>query len=161
MKKKIYFIISIFLLIIISSCSGYKPIFSSTDLKIEIVDHSIKGNKKLGNKIYSQLYRVFKSGENNSNTKNVSIILEVSKDKKPTVKNSAGKILEYKIIVNSEIIINDFITGEKILDQNFDSSLNYKVQNQYSDTLNLENRSIENLVNNIYQKILLVLSQKI
>ena len=41
------------------------------------------------------------------------------------------------------------------------SSLNYKVQKQYSDTLNLENRSIENLVSNIYQKILLVLSQKI
>ena len=159
MKKKIYFIISIFLLIIISSCSGYKPIFSSTDLKIEIVDHSIKGNKKLGNKIYSQLYRVFKSGENNSNTKNVSIILEVSKDKKPTVKNSAGKILEYKIVIKTNMILKDFLTNKEILNYSLNSSSSYKVQDKYSETKKTENRIIDNLINKTYQDLLIKMSE--
>ncbi len=143
---------------LINSCSGYEPIFSSKNLQFQINDYEINGDQIIGNKIFSKLNSLSKS---DPSVKSVSLKINSTKTKNPTVKNSAGKILEYKIIVNSEIIINDFITGEKILDQNFDSSLNYKVQNQYSDTLNLENRSIENLVNNIYQKILLVLSQKI
>ena len=143
---------------LINSCSGYEPIFSSKNLQFQINDYEINGDQIIGNKIFSKLNSLSKS---DPSVKSVNLKINSTKTKNPTVKNSAGKVLEYKIIVNSEIIINDFITGEKILDQNFDSSLNYKVQNQYSDTLNLENRSIENLVNNIYQKILLVLSQKI
>ena len=54
MKKKAYSIFSFILLIIINGCTGYEPIFGSTNLEFKIVDYSISGDKKLGNKIYSK-----------------------------------------------------------------------------------------------------------
>ena len=40
-----------------------------------------------------------------------------------------------------------------ILDQNFNYSISYKVQDEHSETIKLENRNIENLVNKTYQDI--------
>ena len=56
MKKTTFLIISLFLLICINACAGYKPIFASSDFQFKIADYSINGNKKLGNKIYSKLH---------------------------------------------------------------------------------------------------------
>ena len=85
MKKKIYLLISIAILVNVFACSGYKPIFSSSNLNFKIVEHSIKGDKKLGNQIYSQLYNLSKFNENNSNAQNINIIINLSKNKKATV----------------------------------------------------------------------------
>ena len=159
MKKIIYFIISLLLLININACAGYKPIFSSTNLQFEIVDHSIKGNKKLGNKIYSQIYRSFKSNKNDSNAKTIHITIEIVKDKNPTVKNSAGKILEYKVAINTNIILKDFLTNHEILNYNVSASSSYKVQDKYSETIKLENKTINDLINKIYQDLLIKMSE--
>ena len=161
MKKIIYFIISLLLLININACAGYKPIFSSTNLQFEIVDHSIKGNKKLGNKIYSQIYRSFKSNKNDSNAKTIHITIEIVKDKNPTVKNSAGKILEYKVAINTNIILKDFLTNHEILNYNISASSSYTVQDKYSETIKLENKTINDLINKIYQDLLIKMSETI
>ena len=60
--KKIFsltFLISLF--IFISNCTGYKPIFGSTSLQFEISNYDIKGDKILGNKLYSKLSGISKS----------------------------------------------------------------------------------------------------
>ena len=51
--------------------------------------------------------------------------------------------------------------SKKLLDRNFNSSLNYKIQGQYSDTNKLENKTIENLLNKTLQEILIDLSRNI
>ena len=159
MKKIIYPIFSFILLLFINGCAGYEPIFGSTNLQFEIADYSIEGNKILGNKIYSKVYTLSKSNKDNQNLRNVDLVIKVSKDKNVTVKDSAGKILEYKITLNTDVKITDFVTKDKILDQIFISSLTYKVQNKYSDTVNLENKSIENLLNKTYQELVIRLAQ--
>ena len=159
MKKIAYPIFLFILLIFINGCAGYEPIFGSTNLQFEIADYSIEGNKILGNKIYSKVYTLSKSNKDNQNLRNVDLVIKVSKDKKATVKDSAGKILEYKITLNTDVKITDFATKDKILDQIFISSLTYKVQNKYSDTVNLENKSIENLLNKTYQELVIRLAQ--
>ena len=54
--KNIYkFIIPIIALILLNECSGYKPIFASSNLGYEIADYEIRGNKNLGKKIYYKL----------------------------------------------------------------------------------------------------------
>ena len=159
MKKVIYPIFSFILLLFINGCAGYEPIFGSTNLQFEIADYSIEGNKILGNKIYSKVYTLSKSNKDNQNLRNVNLVIKVSKDKNVTVKDSAGKILEYKITLNTDVKITDFVTKDKILDQIFISSLTYKVQNKYSDTVNLENKSIENLLNKTYQELVIRLAQ--
>ena len=161
MKKIANQIFLFILLIFINGCAGYQPIFSSTNLQFEIADYSIEGNKILGNKIYSKLYSLSKSKKDDQNLRNVDLIIKVSKDKNATVKDSAGKILEYKITLKTDIKVTDFLTKDKILDQIFISSLTYRVQNKYSDTVNLENKSTENLLNKTYQELVTKLAQNI
>ena len=161
MKKIANQIFLFILLIFINGCAGYQPIFSSTNLQFEIADYSIEGNKILGNKIYSKLYSLSKSKKDDQNLRNVDLTIKVSKDKNATVKDSAGKILEYKITLKTDIKVTDFLTKDKILEQIFISSLTYRVQNKYSDTVNLENKSTENLLNKTYQELVTKLAQNI
>ena len=164
MKKIIYLLIPLILLIYINACSGYKPIFSSSNIsniQFRIADYSIKGNKKMGNQIYSKLYSLSNLNKNNSEAQSIYISIEVLKDKTSTVKNSTGKILEYKISLNSNIIVKKFLTNDEILSQNFSSSSSYKVQDQYSETVKLENTITKNLLNKIYQDLLIKISENI
>ncbi len=161
MKKIAYPIFLFILLLFINGCAGYEPIFGSTNLQFEIADYSIEGNKILGNKIYSKLYSLSKSKKDDQNLRRVDLVIKVSKDKNVTTKDSAGKILQYKITLNTDIKVTDFITKDKILNQIFISSSIYKVQNKYSDTVNLENQTIENLLNKTYQELVIKLAQNI
>ncbi len=161
MKKVIYPIFSFILLLFINGCAGYEPIFGSTNLQFEIADYSIEGNKILGNKIYSKLYSLSKSKKDDQNLRRVDLVIKVSKDKNVTTKDSAGKILQYKITLNTDIKVTDFITKDKILNQIFVSSLTYKVQDKYSDTVDLENRSIEDLLNKTHEELVIKLAQNL
>jgi len=158
MKKIFYFACSITLLLIISGCVGYEPIFGSKNIKFKITNYSIEGNKILGNKIYAQLLNLSKLNENDSDTKGIDLYIQVIKNKIPTSKNTVGKIIEYQLTLNAQIIINDDLTETKLLNQTFTSSSKYKIQDQYSKTLNLENQITENLINSIYQDLLITLS---
>ena len=161
MKRITFLIFTIILIISISGCAGYKPIFQSTNLQFKITNHAIEGNKVLGNKIYSNLRNLTKSLPDDQNIKNIDILISISKDKSATSKNSAGKILEYKILISAKIIVIDSIASNQILNQTFISSSTYKVQDQYSETVKLENKSTEDLINKINQELLIQLSQSI
>tara|TARA_B100001750_G_C15068473_1_gene379911 strand:+ start:37 stop:525 length:489 start_codon:yes stop_codon:yes gene_type:complete len=161
MKKISYLLILIFLFINIGACSGYKPIFSSSNLEFKIADYSINGDKKIGNQIYSRLYNLSKSTKDTSGIKNIYILINVSKGKNATAKNSAGKILAYKINLSTEVTVKDFMTEDQILNETFVLTSSFKVQSQHSETIKLENRSIENLVNETYENLLIKLSENI
>ena len=161
MKKISYLLISLILLINISACTGYEPIFSSTNLKFKIADYSISGDKKLGNQIYSKLYNLSKSTESTPGVKNIYILINVLKDKSATTKDSAGKILAYKINLSTTIMIKDSITENEILNDTFFFSSTYKTQDQFSETIKLENQTTQNLINKIYQDLLIKLSEKL
>ena len=118
MKKISSLIISFLLLINISACTGYKPIFSSSNLEFNIADHSIIGNKKLGNQIYSKLYNLSRTTKNSSEAKDIYILINVLKSKNATAKDSAGKILAYKINLSTTVTVKDFITNNQILNEN-------------------------------------------
>ena len=69
MKKISYLVISFILLTYINACTGYKPIFSSSNVQFEITDYIIEGDKKLGNQIYSKLYNLSKSNKKSNRIK--------------------------------------------------------------------------------------------
>ena len=78
---------------------------------------------------------------------------------KSTLKNSVGKILEYEIDLKTHIIINDYLTDKIILDRNFDYSISYKVQDVHSETIKLENKNIENLLDKTFQDVMIRISE--
>ena len=158
MKKIAYLTLLIILSISIKSCSGYKPIFSSSNLNFNIQSYSIEGNRRLGNNIYSKLHNLSKAQKNKENLRNIDLYINVLDSKEGTSKDTAGKILEYKISIRVEIKINDSTNSKKILNEIFTSSTSYKTQSEYSQTLKLEEKSLDNLLNSTYQKVLIKLS---
>jgi len=158
MKKILFIIISSIVFFCSSGCTGYKPIYSSSNFNFKIEDHSIKGNERLGNLIYRKLYNISLSNKNNPSAQSIILSIEANKEKKTTVKNNAGKVLEYEINLNTKIIIDDFLTDKRLLDQNFNYSTSYKVQNEHSETIKLENKNIENLIDKTYQEVLMKIS---
>ena len=161
MKKITYLIISLIFLSFINACAGYKPIYTTTNLQFEIADYSIKTNKKLGRQIYSKLYNLSKSNKKNAETKSITIIIDTTKNKNATAKDSAGKVLEYRIVLSNNIIVKDYLTDDEILNQTFSYSSIYKVQDQYIETIKLENKSIEDLINKTYQNLLIKMTENI
>ena len=161
MKKILYPVFILQAFILINQCAGYKPIFSTTNIQFKIVDKEINGDKLLGNKLYSKLNVLSNAKNNEEKVRNIVLIIEVTKLKSPTSKDSSGKILEYKINLNTEIEAKDYVTNKSILKQNFNSSLNYKIQSIYSDTLTLEGKTIDDLIDKTYQDILFNLSKNI
>ena len=161
MKKISYLLISLALLINISACAGYKPIFSTAKLKFKISDYSIEGDKKIGNMIYSKLHNLSKLNKDNNEAKNVELIINILKEKNATTKDKTGKILAYKTNLSTTIIIKDFSSGNEILNEIFSYSDSFNVQAQYSETIKLENKSIENLIDKTYKELLIKLSESI
>ena len=53
------------------------------------------------------------------------------------------------------------MTEDQILNETFVLTSSFKVQSQHSETIKLENRSIENLVNETYENLLIKLSENI
>ena len=158
MKKIFYLLISFIILINIGACAGYKPIFGSSNLEFKIAEYSISGNKKLGNIIYFKLYDLSRSTKKTLETKNIYLLINVSKDKKATAKDSAGKILGYKINLSTTITAKNLMTGNEMLNETFSYSSTYKTQDELFETKKLENQTIENLINTTYQDLLIKLS---
>ena len=161
MKKITSIIILFILLIFINSCAGYKPIFGSSNLQFEIADYSIGGNEKLGNQIYSKLYNFSNSNNSQEDITSIFITINVVKKKEATAKDSTGKILEYKISLNTAVRAKNYLTEDEIINNEFAFSSSYKVQDQYSETIKLENKLIENLINQTYQELLIKFSENI
>ena len=124
--------------ILANGCAGYKPIYSNSNLEFKIVDYTIKGDKRLGNKIYSKLYNLSRTKKNLDSDKSITLSIDTSLNKNETSKDSSGKVLEYKLTLIAKIEILDFLSNDLILNQAFVSSLSYKVQSQYSETIKLE-----------------------
>ena len=161
MIKKISVIFLSIFFILSNGCAGYKPIYSNSNLEFKIVDYTIKGDKRLGNRIYSKLYNLSRTKKNLDSDKSIILLIDTSLNKNETSKDSSGKVLEYKLTLTAKIEILDFLSNDLILNQAFVSSLNYKVQSQYSETLKLENSSIEDLIDKTYKDLLVKLAQNI
>ena len=133
--KKIYsLILSLFLIIFINSCAGYKPLFNSSSLMINIKNHTIEGDQDLGKRIYLKLENLLKS-KNKKDKKNINLFLDISKNKQPTIKDKSGKIAEYKITLNTIIIVKKYETEKLILNKNISNSINYRISAESSTTL--------------------------
>ena len=160
MIKNIFFALLLIVSLSFNGCSGYKPIFSSNNLDFTITKHTINGNKRLGKQFYSKLYNLSKAKKINKD-RNIILLIDISSNKSETSKDSSGKVLEYKITLNTKVKILDSSNNNIILDEIFTGSSNYKVQSQYSETLKLENTSVDNLINQAFQDLLIKFAQNI
>jgi hypothetical protein len=147
--------------IFFTSCGGYKPIFSSKNLNFKISSHLVSGDKRLGNQLYTKISKGAQNNKDQKSPYNFNIFINISKNKEATVKNTTGKILEYKIILNTNFKAEDAFTKEEFINSQFNYSISYKVQDKHFDTIKTENKAVEDLISKISQEILIKISETI
>ena len=161
MKKNNKAIYLIFILGLVYGCVGYEPIFNTSSLSFKIEEYKIEGDKMTANKIYASLKR----SENYELTENqplaINFSINTSKTKVETIKDKTGKIKEYKIILKAKVEATEYLSENILLSEIFEASSSYKVQDNYSETVLSENKSIEGLTETIFQNIFSKLSVKI
>ena len=145
--------------IFFNSCGGYKPIFNSTNLNFEISSHLVSGDIRLGNQLYTKINKSAQKNKDQKSPYNFNIFINILKNKEATVKNTTGKILEYKIILNTNFKAEDAFTKEEFINSQLTYSTTYKIREKHFDTIKAENKAVENLIDKIYQELLISLSE--
>ena len=125
MNKIFYKIIILFFIFGLTSCS-YEPIFLEKNYDFEIKEVILSGNKDI-NRIIKNKFNFVKSNEDNKN-KNYIIQINTKKNKETISKDSKGDplkfeiiiLVEYKVISDGKIILNNKIEKNNIYNNDSD-----------------------------------------
>ena len=136
------------LIFIISSSCGYKVLDNQGSENFSITEIKTSGDNRINFKIKNSMII------NSSESKAQSIIMELYTEKKKEVKekNIKNQITKYQITLSSYVKLN-FSQNNKKVEFNIVSTGNYQVSEKYSSTLKNEKRLIDDLTNDISDKI--------
>ena len=140
-------IFSIFLVIFITGC-GFKTVDPS-ESNFQILGTTTSGDKRIGFKIKNKLLT-----NSNPNSKEIiSIDLNTVKQRSIREKNIKNEVTKYVISVTANVTIN-FLNGNKQVKFNKMRSGVYDANDQYSQTLNNEKKTLETLTKKISEDII-------
>ena len=136
------------LIFIISSSCGYKVLDNQGSEDFNITEIKTSGDNRINFKIKNSLII------NSSESKTQSIIMELytEKNKEVKEKNIKNQITKYQITLSSYVKLN-LSENNKKEEFNIISTGNYQVSDKYSTTLKNEKRLIDDLTNDISDKI--------
>ena len=142
--KKIVFLILI--LNLLQSC-GYKPLLTSQNQTFSVANVSIYGDKKLAR----TLGNYFGEIKGVSNTLNFEI--GASRQKMISNRTSIGAASEYTVVINFNLRVVSEQGNDEIFSQNFSRSHSFKASKVHLDTLNRENKIVDNSIKDIAEEI--------
>ena len=146
MRKICLFILVLFL----TGCSGYKPIFSTKDVNFFIDQIIITDNDKISYKIKKKLKPY--SSENINKTK-INLNINSSKEVKIIAKDNKGDAFMFNLIISSSIEI----LSNNIVEKKYKFTEKFTFKNQ-ANKFELEQykRSLEDeLIDKIFEKLIL------
>ena len=147
MKETIVKFCLVLIFIITSSC-GYKVLDNQGSENFSITEIKTSGDNRINFKIKNSMII------NSSESKAQSIIMELYTEKKKEVKekNIKNQITKYQITLGSYVKLK-FSKNNKKEEFKIISTGNYQVSDKYSSTLKNEKRLIDDLTNDISDKI--------
>ena len=142
--KKLLFVILIFNLL--QGC-GYQPLLTGQNQNFSITEVNISGDKKLS----LTLGNYFTEVEDAKN----SLILEIKASKQKVVsnKNSLGATSEYTVTINFDVNVISEQSKELVFSETFSQNNSFKASKVHLDTLNRENKIVDNSIKNIADQI--------
>ena len=135
------------LFLIISNC-GYKVVNNLERNNFNIKEINTSGDKRISFKIKNSL--MIDSLE--SRTNNLILELDTKKIKKIKEKNIKNEITKYEVSLTSNIKLN-FLEKNQKHEFSITSSGDYLAADKYSTTIKNEKRLIDNLINDVSNKI--------
>ena len=146
----------LFLFLFATVNCGFKVINESEKNNFSIQEIKTSGNKRINFKIKNNLLNYSKK-----NNQNILLIdLSTKKTKNIKEKNIKNEITKYEISLNVNVGFN-LINSDTNYKINLSNKGNYLVVDSYSTTLNNEKKIINDLVENISEKILKKISLKL
>tara|TARA_B100000767_G_scaffold150764_1_gene141954 strand:- start:4132 stop:4605 length:474 start_codon:yes stop_codon:yes gene_type:complete len=147
MKKHVF--TNLFLFFLLTTGCGFKVVDHSKLRNFDIAEIITSGDNRINYKIKNKL--IFNSKSNEKNL--ITVYLDTNKEKSVKEKNIKNEITKYQISITIKV------KYKKINEDNFSSfeilkSANYSVSKQYSQTLNNEKKLIDQLTNDLANKIL-------
>ena len=146
MKKICLLILVLFL----TNCSGYKPVFSTKDINFFIDQIAITDNDKISYKIKKKLKPY--SSENINKIK-INLNINSSKEIKTISKDNKGDALMFNLIVNSSVEV----LSNEVIEKKYKFNEKFTFKNQ-TNKFELEQykRSLEDeLIDKIFEKLIL------
>ena len=146
MKKICLLILVLFL----TGCSGYKPVFSTKDVNFFIDQIIITDNDKISYKIKKRLKPY--SSENINKIK-INLNINSSKEVKIISKDNKGDALMFNLIISSSIEIS----SNNIVEKKYKFNKKFTFKNQANKfELDQYKRSLEDeLIDKIFEKLIL------
>ena len=146
----------LFLLLFTAVNCGFKVINESEKNKFSIQEIKTSGDKRINFKIKNNLLNYSKK-----NNQNILLIdLSTKKTKNIKEKNIKNEITKYEISLNVNVKFN-LINSDANYKINLSNKGIYLVADSYSTTLNNEKKLIDDLIENISEKILKKISLKL
>tara|TARA_X000000950_G_scaffold134472_1_gene167416 strand:- start:2132 stop:2599 length:468 start_codon:yes stop_codon:yes gene_type:complete len=146
---------TIIIIFFISAC-GFKIVKQSELKGYFISEVNAEGDNRINYIIKNNLL----SSEKNQNKKSISLNLKSSKIKNIKEKNIKNEITKYQIIINIIVRINQ----ENTIRENtieISKTGEYSVREQYSQTVISEKKLVEVLANDLSEKIIQLLSERL
>ena len=137
----------------LSSC-GYQSLLNENSKKISIKSFNIEGNKKLAQILKNNLV----SSRSRDKSNNLTLDINARKNRSIVHKDSTGKIIEYNLRISFDLTATESVSQKKVLSKTFTLDRNYKASNLYIDTINIEKKIINELIESIATQILTTLS---
>ena len=138
------------LVLFLTNCSGYKPVFSTKDINFFISQIIITDNDKISYKIKKKLKPY--SSENINKIK-ISLNINSSKKVKIISKDNKGDALMFNLVINSNV---DILSND-IVEKKYKFTEKFTFKNQ-TNKFELEQykRSVEDeLIDKIFEKLIL------
>ena len=138
------------LVLFLTNCSGYKPVFSTKDINFFISQIIITDNDKISYKIKKKLKHY--SSENINKIK-ISLNINSSKKVKIISKDNKGDALMFNLVINSNV---DILSND-IVEKKYKFTEKFTFKNQ-ANKFELEQykRSLEDeLIDKIFEKLIL------
>ena len=146
MKK----IISICLLIILSNCGGYKPIFTSNQTNFYIDKIEISDDSKLIRKIIKNL----KPYSIENGKQNISLKLDLDKQEDVIMKDEKGDPASYEIRIKLDVDVMIKNSTKKLV---FNEKFTFNNQSNKFEMSQYKKNAEMNLINKIFENLILEL----
>ena len=147
MKKKIIFIS---LLIFLSNCTGYKPIFTSDQTNFHIEKIEISNDNKLVRKLIKSL----KPYSVDNGKQSITLKLDLNKQENVIMKDAKGDPASYEIKIELNV---DVITKDDTNKLNFKENFTFNNQSNKFELNQYKKNTETNLINKILEKLMLEL----
>ena len=146
MKK----IILISLVIFLSNCAGYKPIFTSDQTNFYIEKIEISDDNKLVRKLVKNL----KPYSIDNGKQSITLKLDLSKQENVIMKDAKGDPASYEIKIKLNV---DVITKDGNNKLNFEENFTFNNQSNKFELNQYKKNTETNLINKIFENLILEL----